>query len=395
LEIDGFCEEEENPFGPVQEYVAPATFGVVRFSVDPSHRGLLLPAEGVAGVGFTVTVTVAGLLEQPLLATTVYVPAAASTTLFITGFCVVEVNPFGPLQEYVAPGIVSTISCSESPAHTGLLLDATGVAGEEFTVTLTVPALLVHPFTVTVSEYVPVSADVTFVIEGFCEEEVNAFGPVHEYVAPATAVVVRFSVAPTHNGLLLEGTGVAGIGLITTVVVPAGPVQPFTVTVTEYVPAAASVAPVTDVFCCVSVKPFGPVQLYVAPATFEAVRLKLPPSQIGPVLEAVGAAGVGLTVTVTVPALPVQPLTVIVSEYVPAAASVTPAMFGFCNEEENPFGPVQLYVAPATALVVRFNVPPVQTGLLLDGEGAAGMGLTTTAVVPTGLVQPLTVIVTE
>ena len=98
----------------------------------------------------------------------------------IDGFCCVEVNPFGPLQEYTAPGIVSTISCSESPEHTGLLLEATGVAGAELTVTLTVPALLVHPFTVTVSEYVPVSAVVTFAIEGFCADEVNAFGPVHE-----------------------------------------------------------------------------------------------------------------------------------------------------------------------------------------------------------------------
>jgi hypothetical protein len=64
------------------------------------------------------------------------------------------------------------------PAQIGLLLDAVGAAGVGFTVTLTVPATLVQPFTVTVTEYVPLAAVVTLVMDGVCDVEVNELGPV-------------------------------------------------------------------------------------------------------------------------------------------------------------------------------------------------------------------------
>ena len=41
----------------------------------------------------------------------------------------------------------------------------------------------------------------------------------------------------------MDAVGVAGVVFTTTLVVPAADVQPFTVIVTEYVPASASVAP--------------------------------------------------------------------------------------------------------------------------------------------------------
>ena len=66
------------------------------------------------------------------------------------------------------------------PAQTGVLLDAVGAVGVGFTVTATVPAALVHPATVTVTEYVPAIATVAFERVGFCNEDVNAPGPVHE-----------------------------------------------------------------------------------------------------------------------------------------------------------------------------------------------------------------------
>jgi hypothetical protein len=69
-------------------------------------------------------------------------------------------------------------------------------------------------------------------MDGFCTEEAKLFGPVHEYVAPATAGVKRLMVLPVQTGVLLLAVGVAGVALITTAVVPAADVQPFVVTVT-------------------------------------------------------------------------------------------------------------------------------------------------------------------
>lgn len=78
----------------------------------------------------------------------------------------------------------------------------------------------------------------------------------------------------------------------------------------------------------------------MAPATVLDVRFNVVPSQIGLLLLAAGAAGIGLTVTAVVPAVLVHPLTVTVTEYVPDAATVVAAIEGFCVAEEKVFGPV-------------------------------------------------------
>lgn len=75
--------------------------------------------------------------------------------------------------------------------------------------------------------------------------------------------------------------------------------------------------------------PLGPVQEYVAPAIAEAFRFNVDPAHTGLLLDAVGAVGVALTTTFTVPVPLVQPLTVTVREYVPAIASVALARVGF------------------------------------------------------------------
>ena len=54
---------------------------------------------------------------------------------------------------------------------------------------------------------------VTPVFDGFCEEELNVFAPVHVYDAPETVDAFRLSVAPLQSGPLLDATGVEGIGL--------------------------------------------------------------------------------------------------------------------------------------------------------------------------------------
>src|SRR5437762_12086396 len=125
-------------------------------------------------------------------------------------------------------------------------------------------------------------------------------------------------VAPSQYGPPLVAVGVAGIVLTTTFVVPAADVQPFTVIVTEYVPASAVVAFVRVGFCCDDVKPFGPVHEYVAPVTAGVLSEIDAPAQYGPLLLVVGVAGGALTATFVVPAAEVQPLPVIVTVCVAA-----------------------------------------------------------------------------
>src|SRR5438034_5015204 len=167
-------------------------------------------------------------------------------------------------------------------------------------------------------------------------------------------------VAPSVYGPPWVAVGVAGIALMTTFVVPAAEVQPLMVAVAEYVPASAGVALARVGFCCAEVKPFGPVHEYVAPLTDAVESEIVAPSQDGPPFDAVGVAGVAFTTTEVMPAAEVQPLTVTVTEYVPASAVVALERVGFCSAEVKPFGPVHEYVALATVGVEREIVPPVQ-----------------------------------
>src|ERR671921_2032034 len=118
-----------------------------------------------------------------------------------------------------------------------------------------------------VTEYVPASARVALPRVGFWSADAKPFGPVHEYVAPATVGVESAIVAFSQYGPPLLAVGVAGVAFTTTFVVPAAEVQPATVMVTEYTPASAGVAFVRVGFCSAEVKPFGPVHEYVAPVT--------------------------------------------------------------------------------------------------------------------------------
>ena len=122
---------------------------------------------GAAGGTLIVTEVVPAVPVHPLAeAVTEYVPEAKVVTLNIAGFCEVEVNPLGPLQLYVVP-VLLAVKLNVCPEHTVLLLPAIGAAGVAFIVTLVVPAVPVHPFSVAVTEYVPVAARVTLTIVGF------------------------------------------------------------------------------------------------------------------------------------------------------------------------------------------------------------------------------------
>jgi hypothetical protein len=332
----GFWSADVKPPGPIHEYVAPPTVEAKSWIVAPAQYGPPLLAVGADGIGLTATVVDPAAEVQPLTVTvTLYVPASVAV-----GFCTDEVKPFGPAHEYVAPLTNGVESWIVLPAQYGPPLLAVGVDGIGFTTTLVDPAADVQPFTVTVTEYVPAFAVVDPAMVGFCCDEVKPFGPLHAYVAPLTVGVESEIVAPAQYGPPFDAVGVAGIGFTTTLVVPAAEVQPLTVTVTEYVPAFAVVDPAMVGFCCDEAKPFGPVHAYVAPLTSGVESEIVAPAQYGPPFDAVGVDGVALTTTLVVPAADVQPVTVTVTEYVPASAVVAFDFVGFCSAEVKPFGPV-------------------------------------------------------
>jgi hypothetical protein len=230
---------------------------------------------------------------------------------------------------------------------------------------------------------------VAFVRVGVSSADVNPFGPVHAYVAPLTLGVDSEIVAPAQYGPPFDAVGVAGAGLTTTLVEPAADAQPFTVTVTEYVPASAVVAFVRVGVRNADVNPFGPVHEYVALLTVGVDSEMVPPAQYGPVFDAVGVAGIVLTTTLVEPAEDVHPLTVTVTEYAPASAVVAFVRAGVRSADVNPFGPVQAYVAPLTVGVDSEIVPPSQYGPVFDAVGVEGTAFTVTTVGADGaLVQP-------
>ena len=155
---------------------------------------------------------------------------------------------------------------------------------------------------------------------------------------------------------MFPAVGGDGMAFTVATVVAAVDVQPPTVTVTLYVPDAAVVAFGIVGFCWLDVKALGPVHEYVAPVTVEAVRLRVWPAQMGPLLPAVGADGMALTVAFVVAAVDVHPLTVTVTLYVPVAAVVAFGIDGFCWLDVKPLGPIHEYVAPLTVDAVRSSV---------------------------------------
>ena len=228
---------------------------------------------------------------------------------------------------------------------------------------------------------------------GFWSDDVKPFGPVHEYVAPLTAGVESAIVLPSQYGPPFVAVGVAADPLTTTLVLPASEAQPLVVTITEYVPASAAVAFGRVGLWAAEVKPFGPVQAYVAPLTAVVASAIVSPTQYGPPLLTTAAAFESRTFVV--PAAEVQPVTVTVTAYVPKSAAVAFERVGFCCDDVKPFGPVQVYVAPLTAGVESAIVLPSQYGPPLLAAGVAGFGVTTTVVGPAAELQPPTVTMTE
>lgn len=70
-------------------------------------------------------------------------------------------------------------------------------------------------------------------IAGSSIEEEKLFGPLQVYVAEAIVFAVSDNVCPAHKGVLLPGVGAAGGGAMVTLTIPAAPVHPAVLAVTE------------------------------------------------------------------------------------------------------------------------------------------------------------------
>ena len=129
----------------------------------------------------------------------------------IVGFCNVDEKLFGPLHAYVAPVIVLAVKLKVEPEQIELLLPAVGARGVWLIVTEVVASGPKQLFTVTLTVYDPAASVVTLGIIGFCNAEEKPFGPVQEYVAPATVLAVKLNVFPEHTTELLPGVRADGV----------------------------------------------------------------------------------------------------------------------------------------------------------------------------------------
>ena len=66
---------------------------------------------------------------------------------------------------------------------------------------------------------------------------------------------------------------------------------------------------------------------------FDAVKLNVCPEQTGELFPATGTEGGVFTITEVVPAGPVHPFSVAVTEYVPASEVAAATITGFCEAE--------------------------------------------------------------
>lgn len=105
----------------------------------------------------------------------------------------------------------------------------------------------------------------------------------------------------------------AGVVLMLTVVVSGSDEQESTTAITIYAPDMEDWVLVIEGFCVADVNPEGPVQLYVALLTLLAVRYKMFPVHNGPLLDAAGVAGVGLTTACVDTGAELHPLSVVLT----------------------------------------------------------------------------------
>jgi hypothetical protein len=263
----------------VQVKVAPAGLltKVLAGTASPAQNVRFGSATTV-GAGLIVIVYVIGVPAQPpSVGVTVTVPVIALDVAFVVVKEGVLVLPLAarpmPVFEFVhvnvAPvGLLTKVLAGAVTPGQKLRFASATTVGIGFTVIVYVLGVPTHPARVGVIVIVPVIAlpvPLVAVNEGvlvlpLAARPIAVLEFVQVNVAPVGLLVNVFAgtVAPAQTEILDSATTV-GKGLTVTVTVPAGPTQPPTEAVTEYVPVV--VIPVMVGFWREDEKPPGPVQL--------------------------------------------------------------------------------------------------------------------------------------
>ena len=131
--------------GPVQEYVAPEALELPLIMTAAEAQVSVFPvALAVGAVVFCDTEDVPVLVQpvEVFVIVTVYVPAAPTT-----GFCCVEVKPFGPIQLNVAgEALVVVFSVTEAVVQVNCPLGVIATVGGCMVLDAVVEAVAVQPF---------------------------------------------------------------------------------------------------------------------------------------------------------------------------------------------------------------------------------------------------------
>jgi len=231
----------------------------------------------------------------------------------------------------------------------------TGAVGIAFGAATPLPEGPVQPFTVCVTEYVP--AVVTVVDE--------VIVPLLHNKEPVKDVAVNIELPQLST---TDTVGAAGIACGAATPLPEGLVQPFTICVTEYVPAVVTV--IDEVVA--------PLLHNNGPLNEPAVNVELP--QLFSTVTT-GADGMSFGAATPLPEELVQPFTVCVTVYVPAVVTVM----------DEVVAPLLHNKEPVNDAAVNVELPQLST---TDTVGADGIACGAATPLPEGLVQPFTVCVT-
>ena len=294
---------------------------------------------GVLGMLLGAEVPLPAKLVQPLtVLVTVYVPALVTVMLGVVSKVLHNKVPVAVVDNVEEPQLSTTVT--------------TGVLGMLLGAEVPLPAKLVQPLTVLVTVYVP--ALVTVML-----------GVVSKVLHNKVPVAVVDNVEEPQLSTTVT-TGVLGMLLGAEVPLPAKLVQPLTVLVTVYVPALVTVM-------------LGVVSKVLHNKVPVAVVDNVEEPQLSTTVTT-GVLGMLLGAEVPLPAKLVQPLTVLVTVYVPALVTV---MLGVVSKVLHNKVPV--------AVVDNVEEPQLSTTVT---TGVLGMLLGAEVPLPAKLVQPLTVLVT-